>query len=140
MFVSAWTSRARQTQKVGTMRVEKMTVADGFFEQRQEEIDTVARIIGSHYGFKTNELLAPEVVIRNIARHHARQMALYLAARLVWYPRVGLGRRFNMDHTRVLHSLRKVEARAKTDADFGAVLGAWEVIIHEAFDRLAHRA
>jgi len=117
-----------------------MTVADGFFEQRQEEIDTVARIIGSHYGFKTNELLAPEVVIRNIARHHARQMALYLAARLVWYPRVGLGRRFNMDHTRVLHSLRKVEARAKTDADFGAVLGAWEVIIHEAFDRLAHRA
>jgi chromosomal replication initiation ATPase DnaA len=116
-------------------KVETMTVTDGFFEQRQEEIDTVARIIGGHYGFKTKELLAPEVVIRDMARHKARQMALYLAARLVRYPRAGLGRRFNMDHTRVLHTLRKVDDRAKIDPRFAALLAAWETIIRESFDR-----
>jgi chromosomal replication initiator protein len=50
---------------------------------------------------------------------HPRQLAMFLAAELTDHSLAEIGRRFNRDHTTVMHALKAVQKRIQDDPEVG---------------------
>ncbi|MDX1961534.1 MAG: DnaA/Hda family protein [Pirellulales bacterium] len=76
---------------------------------------TITNLCAKYFGFKAPDLLSPS---RRRAVVNARNLAMYLARSLSEVSLEQLGRHFGgRDHTTVLHGIRTIEQRLRTDPD-----------------------
>lgn len=75
-------------------------------------IASIQQTVAAYYGIERNQMTS-NIRQRHIA--HARQVAMYLACQLTKHSIADVSRRFNRDHTTVLHALKAVETRAEDD-------------------------
>lgn len=68
--------------------------------------------VASYYGLPA-EAMTSRQQYRRVA--HPRQLAMYLASELTQHSTAEIGRRFNRDHTTVMHALKMVKERIETD-------------------------
>lgn len=89
-------------------------------DERGASIESIQKIVASHYGLKTNELKS-----KNNSRNIAvpRQVAMYLCKTLTKASLPEIGREFGgKHHTTVLHSVNKIAALYDSDRDFHRVI------------------
>ena len=87
-------------------------------------IATIQAAVAEHFGVQVIDLVSDR---RDRDAVRARQAAIYLCRRHTPLSLPAIGRQFgNRDHTTVLHSCRRVEARLATEPDFAAALGQIE--------------
>jgi chromosomal replication initiator protein len=91
---------------------------------RPIHMDHILSVITSHYGVKLAELQSKR---RTQSVVFPRQVAMYLARSLTSLSLEEVGGYFGgKDHSTVLYSVEKIEARRRVDAEFTAVLGELE--------------
>lgn len=73
---------------------------------RRTTIDEIQRKVAEHYNISVKEMQSSRRA-RNVAR--PRQIAMYLAKQLTSRSLPEIGRKFDRDHTTVMHAVRKVE-------------------------------
>jgi chromosomal replication initiator protein len=88
---------------------------------------TIASIqhgIAAEYGLPVEWMREPDGLgSRARPRAHPRQVAMFLAERLSGQPLTDIGRRFGgRDHSTVIHAIRAVEERRKTDPKIDQIL------------------
>lgn len=77
-------------------------------------IAEIQQTVGAFYGFHVTALLSAR---RGKDLCHARQVGMYLASELTTHSLAEIGRRFNRDHTTILHALKVVQKRAEEDEE-----------------------
>ncbi len=91
-------------------------------DERRVSIEMIQKFIANHYRLKLADLKG-----RNSSKAVAgpRQVAMFLCRNLTdaSLPRIGKG--FGRDHSTVVHSIRKVEAKCKTDPEFHNLINSF---------------
>lgn len=77
-------------------------------------IADIQQTVGSFYGFHRDHILSER---RNRELTRARQVAMFLASELTPHSVAEIGRRFNRDHTTVLHAIKQVKDRAENNEE-----------------------
>lgn len=91
-----------------------------FSSIRPAPVAEIQRIVAEHFEMTTSEMLSPS---RKMNVSFARQIAIYLARLLSRNSLCVLGHRFgDLDHTTVLHAIRRVEARIEESDAFAATV------------------
>ena len=72
------------------------------------KIAKIQETVSAHYGIRT-AYMTSDRRSREIA--HPRQVAMYLAAETTTQSLIAIGKRFNRDHTTVIHAIRAVKQR-----------------------------
>jgi chromosomal replication initiator protein len=80
---------------------------------RKTTIDEIQKKVAEHFNISVKELLSSRRA-RTVAR--PRQVAMYLAKQLTSRSLPEIGRKFDRDHTTVMHAVRKVEELIIEDA------------------------
>jgi chromosomal replication initiator protein len=82
-------------------------------EPKRVKIEDIQKLVASHYSISRPDILSSR---RTATVVRPRQIAMYLSKVLTLRSLPEIGRRFGgRDHTTVLHAVRKIETRAKTD-------------------------
>jgi chromosomal replication initiator protein len=83
---------------------------------KRVRIEDIIRIVAEHSGITKQDILSSRRTANVVL---PRQVAMYLAKTLTLRSLPEIGRRFGgRDHTTVLHAVRKIEGKAKTDRAF----------------------
>lgn len=106
------TDAAITTEFAGEVLAEMLTVA-----RRRVTVDDIQERVAGHYRLSRAELLSTRRA-RSVAR--PRQIAMYLAKTMTTRSLPEIGRRFERDHTTVLHAVRTVERLRTEDAEIDA--------------------
>jgi hypothetical protein len=77
-------------------------------------IADIQQMVASYYGLPLSAMTS-ESRVRKIT--HARQVAMYLASEITRNSVAEIGRRFNRDHTTVLHAMREINQRSEKDPE-----------------------
>ncbi len=80
---------------------------------RKTTIDEIQKKVAEHFNISVKEMQSSRRA-RNVAR--PRQIAMYLAKQLTSRSLPEIGRKFDRDHTTVMHAVRKVEELVLEDA------------------------
>lgn len=80
---------------------------------RRTTIDEIQRKVAEHFNISVKEMQSSRRA-RNVAR--PRQIAMYLAKQLTSRSLPEIGRKFDRDHTTVMHAVRKVEELMQEEA------------------------
>jgi hypothetical protein len=72
------------------------------------KIARIQEVVAAHFGVPLGHM-ASDRRAREIA--HPRQVAMYLAAETTTQSLIAIGKRFNRDHTTVIHAIRAVKQR-----------------------------
>jgi len=84
--------------------------------------------VATHYGVRVPDLKAPT---RTKPIVTARQMAMYLAKKVLDKSLMDIGRSFgDRDHTTVINAIRRIENQLEKDADLKKDLDELETRIH----------
>ena len=91
-------------------------------DDQRVSIDSVQKFVANHYGLKPADIKS-----RNSSKAvaHPRQVAMFLCRTLTDASLPQIGKHFGRDHSTVLHSIRKVEARRKTDGEFHNLINSF---------------
>jgi hypothetical protein len=76
-------------------------------------ITHIQATVAAYYGLPAEAMTSRQQYHRV---SHPRQMAMFVASELTPHSIAEVGRRFNRDHTTVLHALKTVKQRIETDA------------------------
>lgn len=82
-------------------------------------VDDIQKKVAAYYGISVKEMQSC-IRCRNIAR--PRQVAMYLSKQLTSRSLPEIGRKFERDHTTVMHAIRKVEELISRDASINEAL------------------
>lgn len=89
---------------------------------RPHQISIIQKIVADHFGLSVEEMLTGGRKAKIVL---PRQIAIYLARDLTTRTLPEIGRRFyGIDHTTVLHAIRKVTTEAEANPEFAAELEA----------------
>ena len=81
---------------------------------RKVTVEEIQRKVAEHYNIRLSDMIGPKR-LRTIAR--PRQIAMYLAKQMTTRSLPDIGRRFGvLDHTTILHGVRKVEELRAADS------------------------
>ncbi|MBB4200610.1 hypothetical protein GGD83_004439 [Rhodoblastus sphagnicola] len=86
-----------------------------------EKSGPILKLVSERTGVSIKEILGDE---KPAAIAAARQEAMWAVKKITNWSLPRIGRRFNRDHTTVLHAIRRVEERAIQDADLRAFMEA----------------
>ena len=129
-IVTNITNNVRQIE--GTV---KKLVAYRALDEMTLDVPSVSRAISDMYKVEGNTLPTPALIVSQVSRYYsidesalrstlknkgtaeARQVAMYLIRDMTNLSLPEIGREFGRDHSTVLHSIRKVEARLKDSTD-----------------------
>lgn len=101
----------------------------GIVEEIKRPLPILERIIfevSKQFGVSRHDILSdrkPNDVV------FARQVAMHLSKKLTPHTLPAIGRKFNRDHTTVLHSVNKIEASIRSDSDLAARLTAIKLAV-----------
>ena len=96
-------------------------------------VDEIIAATAQHYKFSMSEMLATR---RFAPIVRARQVAMHLAKTLTMRSLPEIGRRFGgMDHTTILHAVRKIESLRQTDSKLENDLQAIAAAVGGSLDR-----
>lgn len=90
-------------------------LCDGAGLVRRLTIAHIVRVVCEHYSLDVDDLLS-ERRKRSVAR--PRQEAMYLARQLTSQSLPCIGRKFNRDHSTVIHAVRETEKRMAADLNY----------------------
>jgi chromosomal replication initiator protein len=76
------------------------------------QIDEILRTVADYYGIECASVRSRS---KSKMPTHARQVAMYLSRVLSQHSMPEIGRRFDRDHTTVLHAVRRIGAKLKKD-------------------------
>lgn len=82
---------------------------------RRVTVEEIQQKVAERYGIRVSEMQSKRRE-RTVAR--PRQVAMYLAKALTPRSLPEIGRKFDRDHTTVIHAVRKIEEMMETDASF----------------------
>lgn len=85
------------------------------------KMEDIKRTVAEHFNLAVSEMVSPK---RAYAISHPRQIAMYLCRLLTPRSLPEIGRKFNRDHTTVMHALKRVPDRAAQDAEMDAAIRA----------------
>lgn len=89
-------------------------------------IEAIKRFVCANFGLTNEELIgASKASVLLLPRH----VAIYLCARLTKWGSSDIGRRFNRDHTTILHSIKHIKRMRERDPEVDAVLARLEAQI-----------
>lgn len=94
-------------------------VADLGMEGSGPSVLLIQRAVCIHYGVKLAEMLSPS---RDAAIALPRQIAAYICRRLTKRGYPELGRRFDRDHSTIVHGCRKISGLVQTDAGLASTI------------------
>jgi hypothetical protein len=81
-------------------------------------VEKIQRTVCQHYNIRKNDLLSSR---RKASVVHPRQVGMYLTKLLTTRSFPDIGRRFGgKDHTTVLHAVRRIETKIKTDFELAS--------------------
>jgi chromosomal replication initiation ATPase DnaA len=78
----------------------------------ERPIARIQRVVAKDFGVKVKDLLSDRRTADVVVPRH---IAMFLAKELTPHTFYEIGRRFRRDHTSVLHAVRKITARTKSD-------------------------
>jgi chromosomal replication initiator protein len=114
-----------------TMELAEREVRDLIRPQdpRRTNIEEIQRIVARHYNVSRSDLLSSRRTA-NVVR--PRQVAMYLAKTLTLRSLPEIGRRFGgLEHTTVLHAVRKIEQLASKDTSLADEIEALKRLLQE---------
>jgi chromosomal replication initiation ATPase DnaA len=85
----------------------------------ERPIARIQRVVAKDFGVKVKDLLSDRRTADVVAPRH---IAMFLAKELTPHTFYEIGRRFRRDHTVVLHAVRKITARTKSDPKLHATV------------------
>lgn len=91
-------------------------------------IEDIQKEVEQFYKIKHSEIVGPG---RDRTVTYPRQMAIYLCRELLDVPFNDIGKKFNRDHTTVMHSVSKIEKEMMTNRDMQEEIEALKQIIKE---------
>ena len=94
----------------------------GPIQDSRLSIEAIQQQVAEHFGLTTEHLISKT---RKQEVATARQIAMFLAKRLTQYPLKKIGLHFgNRDHSTVIHAIRTVEKKCKTDTSLAQLVDA----------------
>ena len=96
--------------------------------ERKTTIDEIQKKVAEFYNISVREMQSLRRA-RNVAR--PRQIAMYLAKQLTSRSLPEIGRKFDRDHTTVMHAVRKVEELMVEDAALAENINALQKALEE---------
>lgn len=110
--------RRKQTTKPRTRPVRKLPAVCPSclapVSRHRRLVAEIQQTVCAYYGFRLNMMIS-DSRCRDLTR--ARQVAMYLASQLTGHSIAEIGRRFNRDHTTVLHAIKEVNRRSEIDSE-----------------------
>lgn len=91
-------------------------------------VEDIQKEVESFYKVKHSDLVGPA---RDRGITYPRQIAIYLCRQLLDLPFNDIGKKFNRDHTTIMHSVTKVEKMVITNRDVQEELEALKQVIKE---------
>jgi chromosomal replication initiation ATPase DnaA len=85
----------------------------------ERPIARIQRVVAKDFGVKVKDLLSDRRTADVVVPRH---IAMFLAKELTPHTFYEIGRRFRRDHTVVLHAVRKITARTKSDPKLHATV------------------
>ena len=77
------------------------------------KIDDILHTVANYYGVEYEDILSRR---RHAALNLVRQIAMYLTWMIAQHSTPAIGRKFDRDHTTVMHAIRKIKALMLSDA------------------------
>ncbi|MGJ0508910.1 MAG: helix-turn-helix domain-containing protein [Methylocystis sp.] len=100
-----------------TQEVKPRRIRDYIFINAEQPIAHIQRIVAKFYGIDLIEMTSRR---RALEYSRPRQVAMYLTAKTTPQSLPAIGRRFERDHTTVLHAIRRIESLMARDLAFAA--------------------
>ncbi len=108
--------------------VARKILANHSSDNAQMTTEDIQKLVATHYGVRVPDLKAPT---RTKPIVTARQMAMYLAKKVLDKSLMDIGRSFgDRDHTTVINAIRRIENQLEKDADLKKDLDELETRIH----------
>jgi chromosomal replication initiator protein len=96
--------------------------------ERKTTIDEIQKKVAEYFNISVREMQSSRRA-RNVAR--PRQIAMYLAKQLTSRSLPEIGRKFDRDHTTVMHAVRKVEELIVEDASLAESINTLHKMLEE---------
>lgn len=113
--IHSWVERQQEKYKKPWFHV----VADLGMVGSGHSVSQIQRAVCRHYGVSLAVMLSPS---RDAAISFPRHIAAYICRRLTKRGYPELGRRFDRDHSTILHGCRKISELVQTDAGLASTI------------------
>jgi len=105
--LSAELAMSRPDLDMASFHAAAVVAARAFRKTQVGKVHQIQEAVAEHFGISRIDILSSRRT-RNVVR--PRQIAMYLVKELTPHSFPEIGRRFNRDHSTVLHAVRKIEA------------------------------